>query len=134
MAPRKLAVVSWLLILLPRPDLEDVATPRAGTQSGGTWLAGRREAHFVTALVQRVDAEHDFFLRRDGIHLLWRFRFVEPDRPRLARGVLRRPGEAEGVTFKDDRRLLYFFFGQGVPVLHRHDEVPSALDPVQVCL
>src|SRR5205814_10345608 len=114
MAPRKLAVVSWLLILLPRPDLEDVATPRAGTQSGGTWLAGRREAHLVTALVECVDAEHDFFLGRDGVHLLWRFRFVELDRPRLARGVLRQPGEAEGVILKDDRRLLHLVFGQGL--------------------
>ena len=123
-----------LLLVLPRPDLEDVATPRAGTQSGGTWLTGRGEAHLVTALVQRVDAEHDFFLGGDGVHLLWRFRFVELDRPRLARGVLRRPGEAEGVTLKDDRRLLHLVFGQALSVLHRHDEIPSALKPVQVRL
>src|SRR5436309_15954615 len=131
MAPRSVAVRSALVILLPRPDLEDVATPSAGTQSGGTWLAGRGEAYFVTALVQRVDAEHDFFLGRDGVHLLWRFRFVELDRPRLARGVLRRPGEAESVTLKDDGRLLYLVLRQRFPVLHRHDEIPSALKPIQ---
>src|SRR5436309_14466535 len=134
MAPRSVAVRSALVILLPRPDLEDVATPSAGTQSGGTWLAGRGEAYFVTALVQRVDAEHDFFVGRDGVHLLWCFRFVELDRPRLAGGVLRRARESERVTLKDDRRLLHLDLGQGLPILHRRIEVPSALQPVQVRL
>ena len=44
------------------------------------------------------------------------------------------PGEAEGVTFKDDRRLLHLVFGQGLSALHRHHEIPSALKLVQVRL
>src|SRR5215831_10319236 len=34
--------------------------------------------------------------------------------PALLGGVLRRAGEAEGVTLKDDRRLLHLVLGQGL--------------------
>src|SRR5205814_1503528 len=119
---------------LPFPDLEDLAIAGGGSEFGGTWLAGRGEADLVAVPLQRVDAEHDFFVGRDGVHLLWCFRFVELDRPRLAGGVLRRARESERVTLKDDRRLLHLDLGQGLPILHRRIEVPSALQPVQVRL
>lgn len=120
--------------LLPLPGLENVATPGGGSELGGTRLTGRGEAHLVTVLFQRVDAEHDFFVGRDGVHLLWCFRLVELDRPRFAGRVLHRPGEAEGVTLEYDRRLLHLVLRQGRPILHRRNEVPSALQPVQVRL
>src|SRR5438034_5305906 len=134
MAPRKLAVTFWLLLILALPGLENVATPGGGTEFGGTRLTGRGEAHLVAVLFQCVDAEHGFFLGRDGVHLLWCFVFVELDRPLFAGGVIRRPGEAESVTLKDDRRLLHLVLGQALSVLRRHDEIPSTLKPVQVRL
>ena len=108
-------------------DLVDLAVCRGGSEFGGTRLAGRGEAHPVTACVYRVDAEHDFVVGRDGVHLLWCFRFVELDRPFLAGGVLCRSGEAERVTLEDDRCLDRLVLGQDVAVFHRRIEVPSAL-------
>ena len=129
---RKKRLLFGLVLLLPPPGLKNVATPGLGTEVCGTWLAGRGETYFVTVIVHSVDAEHDYFVCRDGVYLLRRFVFVEFERPRLAGGVVRRSGKAEGVTLKDDRFLLHFVFGQNVSVVHRCNEVPSALESVQV--
>src|SRR5204862_1269040 len=105
------------LLVLPLPGWEYVAAAGCGTEVGGARLAGRGEAYLVTVLFDPVDAEHDFFLGGDGVHLLWCFVFVELDRPLLAGCVLRRSGEAERVSLKDDRRLFHLVCGQGLSIL-----------------
>ena len=79
--------------------------------------------------VQFVDAEHDFFLGRGRIHLLWVFRRVELDRPLLAGRILRQVGEDERVILDDDGGLLHLVLGQRLTISHRGDQLPSALQP-----
>src|SRR6266403_1789974 len=100
MAPRKLAVTFWLLLILALPGLENVATSGLGCEFVRTRLASRGETDFVIVAVQFVDAEHDLFLRRDRVHLPRCFGRVDLDRPRPAGGVLSRPGEAESVILE----------------------------------
>src|ERR1051326_22320 len=117
----------WLLFFLPEPALVDLAVLRGGSEVGRTRLAGRGKAHLVTVCVYRVDAEHDFVAGRDRIHLLGRVRFFYFDRSFLAGGVLCRTGEAEGVTFENDRCVDRLILGQDVAVFHRRIEVPGPL-------
>ena len=123
-----------LLLVSPVPGLENVAATGGGSELGGTRLTGWGETHFVTVLLQYVDAEHDFFVSRNGVHLLWGLRFIQLDRTLLAGGVLRRPGEAERVPLKNDRGLLHLFLGQDVAVFRRRNKVPRPLESIQVCL
>jgi len=129
---RKKRLLFGLVLLLPPPGLKNVATARFGTDVGGTWLTRGGETYFVTVIVHSVDAEHDYLVCRDGVYLLRRFVFVEFKRPCLAGGVRRRSMKAEGVTLKDDRFLLYFVLGQNVSIFHGRNEVPSALESLQV--
>ena len=92
-------------------------------------MACRRSEHTCNRLIS-VDAEQTSFSWMASISL--GFRFVELNVPDLL--AYSPTGEAEGVTLKDDRRLLHLVFGQALSVLHRHDEIPSALKPVQVRL
>src|ERR1051326_2110119 len=50
-----------LLLLIPLPYLEDVATPGMGTEVGGAWFTGRCETHLITVRIERVHTEHHFF-------------------------------------------------------------------------
>src|SRR5262249_1372632 len=109
-----------LLFLLPLPDLQEVSAPWLGCKFTGAWLAGRGEADLVTVSVQFVDAEHDFFLGRGHIHLLWLCRRVELDNPLLAGRVLRRIGKdesviLESVIFDDDSGLFTLSLGNALP-------------------
>jgi len=132
--PQATCHFAGLLFFLPLPDLQEVSAPRLGCEFTRAWLAGRGEADLVTVSVQFVDAEHDFFSVRSGIHLLWLFRRVELDRPLLASGVLCRLGEDESVILDDDAGVLHLVLGQRFTIFHRGDQLPSALQPVQVLL
>jgi hypothetical protein len=106
--------------------LQEVSAPWLGCKFTGAWLAGRGEADLVTVSVQFVDAEHDFFLGRGRIHLLWLCRRVELDRPLLAGCVLRQIGEEESVILDNDSGLLRLVLGQRLTIAETSFQLPCS--------